>query len=346
MARGGITKTLVQKARQALQAKGMYPSIDGVRVELGNTGSKSTISRYLKELDAAERPVIELRDRIGNALKASVESLLDQVMEEGSEALTVAQAKFDEQSRDLEEHNQRLEGELATLKRQFEAQQSALEAQTAALQVSETSLREELGRNAQLNQARDDLERRIQERDEQILSLEEKHTHARDALEHYRTAVKDQRDQEQRRHEGQVQQIQVELRQLQQTLMVKQDELTRLNRDNERLLGECRHQAKSAAAHEKAAVRLTGEIAVMKTAVAKADGAKEALQEQLGLSRAESKRLEDGLSHATAQLAEAKRLSEQYSAELILLRQTTDRSDAETSAKNKAPPNKTKGELD
>ncbi|WP_312602273.1 DNA-binding protein, partial [Pseudomonas luteola] len=51
MARGGINKALVQKARQAIVARGENPSIDTVRVELGNTGSKTTIHRYLKELE-------------------------------------------------------------------------------------------------------------------------------------------------------------------------------------------------------------------------------------------------------------------------------------------------------
>ncbi len=50
MARGGINKAVVQKARTALLARGEHPSIDTVRIELGNTGSKTTIHRYLKEL--------------------------------------------------------------------------------------------------------------------------------------------------------------------------------------------------------------------------------------------------------------------------------------------------------
>jgi chromosome segregation ATPase len=132
-----------------------------------------------------------------------------------------------------------------------------------------------------------------------------------------------------------VQQVQVELRQLQQTLMLKQDELTRLNRDNERLLSEARQQAKAAAMHEDAALRLTGEIAALKTAVGKADGAKEVLQEQLGMSRAESKRLEEGLAQASAQLAEARSLSERYSAELTQLRQTTDHPDTDNESSTK-----------
>lgn len=56
MARSGINKALVQTARDALLARGETPSIDAVRVELGHTGSKTTINRYLREL-ANEEPM-------------------------------------------------------------------------------------------------------------------------------------------------------------------------------------------------------------------------------------------------------------------------------------------------
>jgi chromosome segregation ATPase len=69
-------------------------------------------------------------------------------------------------------------------------------------------------------------------------SLEEKLQHAHEALEHYRTASKEQREQEARRHEQQVQQLQAELRQANQTLMVKLNEITQLNKDNARLVAE------------------------------------------------------------------------------------------------------------
>lgn len=48
MARGGVNKAIVLEARRALLARGENPSIDAVRIELGNTGSKTTIHRYLK----------------------------------------------------------------------------------------------------------------------------------------------------------------------------------------------------------------------------------------------------------------------------------------------------------
>jgi hypothetical protein len=54
MARGGIYKSEVIRARTTLLSQGIYPSIDAVRQELGNTGSKATIHRYLKEIGEEE----------------------------------------------------------------------------------------------------------------------------------------------------------------------------------------------------------------------------------------------------------------------------------------------------
>jgi len=43
MARSGLYKSDVQRARDSLRAEGKNPSVDAVRVALGNTGSKTTI---------------------------------------------------------------------------------------------------------------------------------------------------------------------------------------------------------------------------------------------------------------------------------------------------------------
>ncbi len=40
MARGGINKALVAKAREIVLARGENPSTDAVHIELGNIGSK------------------------------------------------------------------------------------------------------------------------------------------------------------------------------------------------------------------------------------------------------------------------------------------------------------------
>ncbi|MGX0954758.1 chromosome segregation ATPase [Pseudomonas viridiflava] len=206
------------------------------------------------------------------------------------------------------------ETELTQLQRQFDVQGVTLQTQTAELQVSQASLQAEITRNARISQNCIDLEVRVQETDEQIRSLEEKHLHARDALEHYRTAVKDQREQEQRRHEGHIQQIQVELRQLQQTVVIKQDELTRLNRDNERMLSESRQQVKALDSHQDSLDRLTGEIQRFKFAAAKVEGAKEQLQEQNAAMRQEVKGLRDAIAVANRRVDELETLLEKSQA--------------------------------
>ena len=55
MARGGINKAVVQTARLAILARGENPSIDAVRIEMGNTGSKTTIHRYFADFGERDR---------------------------------------------------------------------------------------------------------------------------------------------------------------------------------------------------------------------------------------------------------------------------------------------------
>jgi chromosome segregation ATPase len=240
MARGGVNKAVVQAARLAILARGENPSIDAVRIEMGNTGSKTTIHRYLKELDNGVERVEAPPEPIDDELAGLVSRLAQRLKEQAQEPIDQALEQFERQRKELETQLHEAQQTNTQLQEHYEFQSLALTQESEALQSTLSMLQTEQTRNAGLNQALADFELRLQDKDEQIRSLEEKHLHARDALEHYRNAVKDQREQEQRRHEGQVQQIQMELRQAQQSAMVRQDEITQLHRDNERLLTENR----------------------------------------------------------------------------------------------------------
>lgn len=236
MARGGVNKALVLKARAALLARGENPSIDAVRIEMGNTGSKTTIHRYLKELEITHAPTPDINEELTGLVANLAQRLQEQAQERIDqlcldhdtkckaiqEALSTAQQKMD----DLNEHIQQKDQTL-------ERQATALLDLQEALQISRNE-------NTRLTQANSDQESRLLDKQAQIHSLEEKHQHARDALEHYRNSIREQREQEQQRHEGQVQQLQMELRQAQQSLSIRQEDITQLNRDNERLLVEAR----------------------------------------------------------------------------------------------------------
>ncbi|WP_313629554.1 DNA-binding protein [Pseudomonas sp.] len=331
MARGGINKAVVQKAREALLARGINPSIDAVRGELGNTGSKTTIHRYLKEIESADPRPISAPGRLSDELTHLVSQLLQRLMEEGSAALAHERKIHDEKVGGLKKRIESLDELLAQKDRELNARDAALLDQSQVLQTSQSSLQAELTRNARISQSCSDLELRVQEKDDQVKSLEDKHAHSRDALEHYRNAVKEQREQDQRRHETQLQQIQGEFRQLRETLAVKQDELTRLNRDNERLLAESRQQAKSLHAQTDMGEVLKAQVQALTLADAKAAAMIEHHQEQVVELREEVKHL--NIAGAQAGVRET-----QLHKQLVELQENLERRLAEGGDPNRSPP--------
>lgn len=244
MARGGVNKAVVQIARTAILARGEHPSIDAVRIEMGNTGSKTTIHRYLKELDETDSRRGVQQEQLGDELSELVARLAQRLKEQAQEPIDRAEAHYEQLKAELRDQLAQAQQDHLQLQKELDIQSTALQQETANLEATRSMLQTEQTRNAALNQACSDFELRLNDRDEQIRSLEEKHLHARDALEHYRSATKEQREQEQRRHEGQLQQLQMELRQAQQSALVRQDEITQLHRDNERVLSESRALSK------------------------------------------------------------------------------------------------------
>jgi chromosome segregation ATPase len=129
----------------------------------------------------------------------------------------------------------RMESELAAKLAHTERALDAASMQLDSSQNDLVGLKDQLGaeRIARhiAEQRNLDLSERLADAERYQVSLEEKHRHARDALEHYRSASAEQREQENRRYEHQVQALQVELRQTQLAAAVKQEELTRLNKE-------------------------------------------------------------------------------------------------------------------
>ena len=296
MARGGINKAVVQTARLAILARGENPSIDAVRIEMGNTGSKTTIHRYLKELDDSESRLTITQAPLDDELGELVARLAQRLKEKAQEPIDQALAQFEQQKSALLAQVETLEAAHGQLKQQFDIQAAALAEESAALQTASTSLQTEQTRNAGLSQACSDYELRINDKDEQIRSLEDKHLHARDALEHYRNANKEQREQEQRRHEGQLQQVQAELRQAQQSAMVRQDEITQLHRDNERLLIEHRVTTKELATAQELARKDQAQQLKLNEQMNRVDGERSLLQERLRVAVLECQSRQEALA--------------------------------------------------
>ena len=301
MARGGVNKAVVQIARTAILARGEHPSIDAVRIEMGNTGSKTTIHRYLKELDEVDSRRGAPREQIGEELTELVARLAQRLQEQAQEPIDRAQAHYEQLKTEWQDQLAEAQQTQVQLQQQLEIQGNALNQETASLESTRSMLQTEQTRNAALNQACSDFELRLNDRDEQIRSLEEKHLHAREALEHYRSAVKEQREQDQRRHEGQLQQIQMELRQAQQSALVRQDEITQLHRDNERVLSESRALSKELNQASDQQHKLSNLNERLSAQISQQDSERTLLQERLRVATQES----EALKHAHVQAQEA-----------------------------------------
>lgn len=261
MARTGLYHSDVKKARDALLAQGRHPSVDAVRVALGNTGSKTTIHKYLKELEAEEGSIDGRKVSISDALQDIVTRLAARLHEEADERVSVIEALSAQKDQTHSVNLAALQQELASLEEQLRQARERVEEIGRMHVVTDVRLQEEAISRHIAQQQVADLQERLAENEMHRQSLEEKHTHARNSLEHYRQSVKEQRDQDLRRYEQQLQQVQAELRQQQHTLVQKQEEATRLNQEGARLVTALSQAEKSLYDEQAAGRRLAEQLA-------------------------------------------------------------------------------------
>lgn len=235
MARGGIYKSEVKQARDSLLAQGLSPSIDAIRVALGNTGSRSTIHRHMKDLEAEEGRGGAAGQGVSDALQHLVAQLAEQLRTEADERIAKAQAACDTAIAQAQATLAEQAKEGRGLSDQLQRIETRLRDEREAHAATQEELQQERTQSATLIERIAGLEARLQERDTHVVSLESKHQQAREALEHFRQSSREQREAELRRHEHQVQSLQVELRQAQDLLTSKNQDVLHLNRENARL---------------------------------------------------------------------------------------------------------------
>lgn len=252
MARSGIYKSEVARARDRLLAMGHMPTIDAIRSELGNTGSKTTIQRYVKEIEEEQGGATGAQVSVSEAIQDLVGRLAARLNEDAdarsAEALALSAATVTS-----------LQGEITAMKaeghntrQQLEQSQRGLAEEKAKHSKTQEALSNKNLEAAQLNQRVEGLQERLASEEQHRQSLEEKHLHAREALEHFRASAKEQREQEQRQHDQQVLYLQSELRKVTDTLTGKQQELMRVQQEGVRLIGDLsRVQAESHLAQEE-----------------------------------------------------------------------------------------------
>jgi chromosome segregation ATPase len=148
MARIGLDKAAVRRARDGLLAQSLYPSVDAVRVALGNTGSKTTIHKYLKELDEEAGSG---KGSISDALQDLVERLAERLHAEADGRLALAVAEYaDKEQRHLAAEK-RMQQELSEALRRHEQQNQQAQADIRKLQQAGAAAQAEATRLNQDN---------------------------------------------------------------------------------------------------------------------------------------------------------------------------------------------------
>ncbi|EJB8578547.1 DNA-binding protein [Acinetobacter radioresistens] len=238
MSRSGLTKNKVKQARDILISQNKYPSVDAVRIELGNTGSKSTIHKYLKELEEDEEQGIGQNLSVSETIQSLVIRLAEQLHLEANIEIEKVKEAYRINEEKLKEEIGSLRNELNQTEILLQRSNESLAKQDEINKVLKNSLEQETFVKNRLEQQVVNLNESLEQNKGYLTNLEDKYKHAQQSLEHYRESVKEQRQQDLRRHDHQVQLLQAEIRQLQQTIVIKQDKLNELSLENTKLATE------------------------------------------------------------------------------------------------------------
>lgn len=295
MARGGIYKSEVIRARDRLLASGRNPTVDAVRAELGDTGSKTTIHRYLKEIEEEEGGKTGTKIAISESLQDLVGRLAARLQEEADTRINELATQHSARVKQLSDAAEALRSELASHRAAAERAVIELANERQRHEATQAQLRETELAQTKLVQEVTDLRDRLGAEEAHRQSLEEKHQHAQKSLEHFRESVREQRDQEARKHEQQTQFLQGEVRTVNQALAAKQHEASTAHQENARLLSELSHAQAAAHAAQEESRTLKEKVGQLVFAQQKV----EELIRQVAELQAENFKLEETKDHQT-----------------------------------------------
>lgn len=240
MARTGLYKSEVRKARDTLLRQGRHPSVDAVRIELGNTGSKTTIHKYLRELEDED----EHRDPrvpVSEVIQDLVTRLAAQLQTEADAGISAVRAQSDALRERLTAELGELRQAHALVSARLAAAQSDFSAETAAHRLTSSRLQEQSAAQQTLELHGAVLKERLESEERHCRAVEEQRGHLLATLEHSRAEHDAQQEEIARRHEHQLDALRNKLRQLQQEAMTKQEEIVRTHQDAIRLASDLAH---------------------------------------------------------------------------------------------------------
>ena len=280
MARSGVSYFDVEKAASTLLAAGTNPTVDSVRAELGHTGSRTTINKYLKDWRENRHDLKDSQTLLNEYLTEIIGNLALKLREQASEPLEKERQKWRDKEQSLLQQAEVYCTKIADISRQYEQECQAhqlLRDHNQELEKSLNTLQKQLSKNDQALAA---ATAALAEKDRHILTADEKYQHSQANLEHFRTATAAARDQLISDHQQQIAQLSGQNHQQQQLITHQQEKAVELKSEllQRRQQAEADKQAlqDSAAALENSqqqAKQLTAELTQSSLAISQSQQA-------------------------------------------------------------------------
>lgn len=300
MARGGIYKSEVMRARDRLMSLGRHPSLDAIRIELGNTGSKSTIQRYLKEIEEEEGGKAGGKVALNEAIQDLVLRLAERLQDEADQRIVRLNAEQASALQTARDATKTAQDEAAALRKTLEHSRSETAAEKERYEELAQAHLAGTQARAQAEQRASDLQLQLESEIQHRSSIEAKYADARGSLEHFRDASKEQREREARQHENQVQFLQQEIHGLKQSVVEHQTKFVQANQELARLTSELGAARRELAQLEK----VRGQLAAVSEKLATAQAERDTARQETEHSRSRASELSAELDRKGAQVRE------------------------------------------
>lgn len=236
MARTGVTYGEVAEAAAQLIGQGRNPTVEQIRFILG-TGSSTTIANHLRQWKANQEStaLISAKENLPPEFVSMMKGLWERVINHSQEQVSSIEVGYQQTISDLEQevekyktNNQRWQkmyDQWLAEKNQFATEKLTLE------QALEFAHKE----NASLHAKQDSLLQQLQDRDVRIDELHRLHRQGQENLEHYRESAREQRLLDQQQFEQQKQQLQFEIKNLNEHSIIQRDQISVLQQKNHTL---------------------------------------------------------------------------------------------------------------
>lgn len=236
MARPGVTYQDIASAANELKGHGKSVTIENVRAILG-TGSIGTINNHLRKWKEAQNSThkIATKEHLPESLVSLLKGLWENVLTQSAEQFIPVEENYKKDISELKLELEKYKNEYQRFEMLFnQGQQEKTKLSNEIITLNQALAFSHKENNA-LNHKQESLLRQLQEKQERIDELHRLHKQTQDNLEHYREAAREQRLLDQQQFEQQKQQLQLEIKNINEQAVLYQQKAVQLQQKYQRL---------------------------------------------------------------------------------------------------------------